>query len=73
MLEVIDLRASYTTKFTNYSSDRKYLCNFIDIWCTPASRPFLSLLNNTNTLDAAFLNIASTAKANWADWTSKSQ
>ena len=73
MLEVIDLRNSYTSKFTNYSSDRKYLCNFIDIWCTPASRPFLSLLNNTNTLDAAFINIASTAKANWADWTNKSK
>ena len=73
MLEVIELRDSYTTKFTNYSSNRKYLCNFVDIWCTPASRPFLSLLNNTNTLDAAFVNIASTAKANWSDWTSKSQ
>ena len=73
MLEVIELRNSYTSKFTNYSSNRKYLCNFLDIWCTPASRPFLSLLNNTNTLDAAFLNIASTAKANWDEWTNKSK
>lgn len=71
--EVISLRDSYTSKFTNYSADRKYLCNFIDIWCTPASRPFLSLLNNTNTLDAAFLNIASTAKANWSEWENKSK
>lgn len=73
MLEVIDLRNSYVNKFTNYSSNRKYLCNYIDIWCTPASRPFLSLLNNTNTLDAAFANIATTAKANWDEWTNKSK
>lgn len=70
--ETITLRNSYTSKFTNYSSNRKYLCNYIDIWCTAGLRPYLSLLNGTNTLDKSFSTIATTAQANWQDWTTKS-
>lgn len=71
--ETIELRNSYTHKFTNYSSNRKYLCNYIDIWCTGGNRPYASLLNGTNTIDKAFSTIASTAKAQWNDWTDKSE
>ena len=71
--EVIALRSSYTTKFTSYSTNRKYLCNFIDIWCTSALRPYSGLLNGTTSIDAAFNNIATTSNANWGDWTSRSE
>lgn len=71
--DVITLRQSYTNKFTSYSSNRKYLCNYIDIWCTSALRPYLGLLNGTTSLDTSFSNIATTANANWADWTNRSQ
>jgi len=71
--ETIALRNSYTHKFTNFSSNRKYLCNYIDIWCTGGNRPFATLLNGTKTVDAAFKDIASTAKAQWQDWTNKSE
>ena len=73
ILETINLRNSYVNKFTNYSSNRKYLCNFLDVWCTGAQRPFLSLLNGSVTLDKAFTSIHTTAKANWADWTARSK
>ena len=69
---VLDLKGQYTTKFTNYSSNRKYLCNYIDIWATGSNRPFSSLLSGVSTLDSAFNNIASTVKANWAEWSKKS-
>lgn len=69
---VLDLKSQYTTRFTNYSSNRKYLCNYIDIWATGSNRPFSSLLSGVSTLDSAFNNIASTVKANWAEWTKKS-
>ena len=71
--EVISLRNSYTSKFTSYSSNRKYLCNYVDIWCTAALRPYLGLLNGTTPLDTAFSNIKTTANANWSDWTNRSQ
>lgn len=71
--EVIELRSTYTTKFTSYSANRKYLCNFIDVWCTSALRPYAGLLNGTTPLDAAFSNIATTANSNWGDWTSRSE
>lgn len=69
---IIDLRKQYTTKFTNFSSNRKYLCNLVDIWSTGGNRPFSSLLNGSKTIDVAFNDIASTAKANWANWTKTS-
>ena len=71
--DVITLRSTYTSKFTSYSPNRKYLCNYIDIWCTSALRPYLGLLNGTTSLDNSFSNIYTTAKANWNDWTSRSQ
>ena len=71
--ETIALRNSYTNKFTNYSSNRKYLCNFIDVWCTGGSRPYLGLLNGTSDLNKSFSTISSLAKANWGDWTNKSK
>ena len=71
--EVIELRNTYTNRFTSYSSNRKYLCNYIDIWCTSALRPYSGLLNGTTTLDKAFANIQSTSSANWSDWTNKSR
>ena len=71
--EVIALRNSYTTKFTNYSANRKYLCNFVDIWCTSALRPYLGLLNGTTDLNSAFNNISTTANSNWPDWTRQSE
>ena len=73
ILDVIRLRDSYTTKFTSYSANRKYLCNYIDIWCTSALRPYLGLLNGTTSLDNSFKNISTTAKANWSDWTNRSK
>lgn len=71
--ETLTLRKDYTEKFTNHSDNRKYLCNYLDIWCTSASRPFSNLLNGTVTVDAAFQNISRTASANWTDWTNKSR
>lgn len=71
--ETIELRNSYTHKFTNFSSNRKFLCNYIDIWCTGGNRPFTNLLNGTKSVDSAFNEIASTAKAQWQDWTNKSK
>ena len=71
--DTIAIRESYTAKFTSYSPNRKYLCNYIDIWCTSALRPYLGLLNGTTPVDTAFSNIYTTANANWADWTSRSQ
>ena len=71
---VIDLRSQYTSKFTNFSSNRKYLTNLIDIWSTSANRPFLSLLNGSlSTVDRAFQIIASTASSQWTEWTNKSK
>lgn len=71
--ETIALRESYTTKFTSYSENRKYLCNYIDIWSTSGNRPYLALLNGTRSLNESFATISTTAKANWADWTNKSK
>lgn len=68
----IDVRKSYTSTFTSFSNNRKYLCNYIDVWCTSALRPYSSLLNKSNTLDSAFNEIASTARQGWDLWTSKS-
>ena len=74
LLSEIELRNSYTSKFTNFSSDRKYLCNNIDIWGTSANRPFLSVLNGAQAnLDTSFVNIYSTVSARWQDWTDKSK
>lgn len=72
MNEYLNLREKYTYKFTNFSNDRKYLTNYIDIWGTSATRPFLSILNGTLNIDKAFNNIRDTVKASWNDWTSQS-
>ena len=72
MNEYLNLREKYTYKFTNFSNDRKYLTNYIDIWGTSATRPFLSILNGTLNIDKAFNNIHGTVKASWDDWTSQS-
>lgn len=69
----IDVRNSYTSKFTSFSNNRKYLCNLIDIWCTGALRPYSYLLNSSRTLDQTFEDIASTANSNWSLWTSQSK
>ncbi len=74
MNEMIDLRKGLTNKFTNFSSNRKYLVGAIDIWCTGGDRPFLSLLNGSfdaydQPIEEAFRRIAEKAKSKWADWT----
>ncbi|MBE6132146.1 MAG: extracellular solute-binding protein [Erysipelotrichaceae bacterium] len=66
--DVIALRNNYVNKFTNYSNSRIYLTNTLNIWSSSANRPYLSLLNQTVTVDGAFTTIANYAKANWADW-----
>ena len=71
--DMIALRSSYTSKFTSYSPSRKYLCNYIDIWCTSALRPYLGLLNGTTSLDTAFNTISLTSKNNWNTWTNRSK
>ena len=71
--DAIAIRNSYTSKFTSYSNNRKYLCNYIDIWCTAGNRPYLALLNGTRNLNDSFATITTTAKGNWADWTNKSK
>lgn len=72
MNEYLNLREKYTYKFTNFSNDRKYLTNYIDIWGTSATRPFLSILNGTLNIDKAFNNIRDTVNASWKDWTLQS-
>lgn len=72
--EMISLRKGLTNKFTNFSSNPKYLTNQIDIWCTGGDRPFLPLLKGTydyeaNPIDKVFQNIASKAYSNWGYWT----
>lgn len=69
----LEVRNSYTSTFTNFSDNRKYLCNYIDIWCTSSLRPYISLINGSRTIDQAFNDIASNAKANWEQWTKKSK
>ncbi|MCH5171594.1 MAG: extracellular solute-binding protein [Erysipelotrichales bacterium] len=76
MQEMIALRAGLNNKFTNFSSNRKYLTSQIDVWCTGGDRPFLSLLNGTydsssNPLNEVFQKIANKAKNNWDEWTRK--
>lgn len=72
--EMIELKNSYTNKYTSFSNNRKYLCNYIDIWCTSALRPFLGVLNGTLTsLDSAFNQIATAASSQWGYWTRLSE
>ncbi len=73
MNDLVALRNSYTTKFTNFSNDRKYLCGYVDIWFNGASRPYLNVLQGTTTVDAAFVNIASSASAQWSYITQQSK
>ena len=75
MQDMIALRANSNNKFTNFSSNRKYLIGAVDVWCTGGDRPFLSLLNGSfdsydNPIDEAFNRIASKAKSKWDEWTS---
>lgn len=70
----IEIRNSYENKYTNFSNNRKYLCNFIDIWCTGAQRPYIHLINGTSTsVDASFSSIAYLAQQNWELWTNQSK
>lgn len=74
MNEILQLKQTNTNKFTSFSNNRKYLCNYIDIWCTSALRPFLGVLNGTQTsIDNAFSSISSTATSQWGYWTKQSQ
>jgi len=73
MLNSIETRNSYTTKFTNWSNNRKYLCNYIDIWATNANRPYLNLINNVSDVAKSFTSIATVASSGWKDWTDKSK
>ena len=66
--DMIELRETYTNKFTSFSSSRIYLCNTINVWSSSANRPYLNLLNNSTTIDKSFQTIASYASASWADW-----
>ena len=70
----IEIRNSYEDKYTNFSNNRKYLCDIIDIWCTGAQRPFIHLINGTSTgVDASFSSIAYLAQQNWELWTNQSK
>lgn len=73
MQKEISLRNELVDKFTNFSSDRKYLINKIDIWGTNANRPFLSILNNSSNLDNAFNKIYTTVEASWDSWNREAQ
>lgn len=73
MNEMVSLRNSYTTKFTNFSSNRKYLCNYLDVWSTAANRPFLGVLNGSSDIDTSFNTIASTVRSQWQYWTDRSK
>lgn len=74
MKDMIDLRNAYTTKFTNFSSSRLYLCGYVDIWCSSDVRPFQTLLNGTVTsVDKAFDNISLKATGNWSTWVANSK
>ncbi len=74
MQEVIKLRDQYTDKFTNFSSNRKYLCNYLDIWCSSDCRPFEPILKKSiSSVDVAFSNILKKATSNWDRWTSQSK
>ena len=73
MQRAIALRSSYDTKFTNFSNDRKFLTNNVDIWSSAANRPFLSILNGQKKLDQAFTDISTYVAANWATWTNNSK
>ena len=68
----IEVRKYYTNTYTNFSNNRKYLCNYIDIWCTSALRPYSFLLNGSQSIDQVFQNIYSTAKQGWELWTNNS-
>ena len=72
MQRAIALRSSYDTKFTNFSNDRKFLTNNVDIWSSAANRPFLSILNGQKKLDQAFTDISTYVAANWTTWTNNS-
>lgn len=74
MQDVLKLRNQYTDKFTNFSSNRKYLCNYLDIWCSSDCRPFESILKKSiSSVDVAFSNILKKATSNWDRWTSQSK
>ena len=73
MQRAIALRSSYDTKFTNFSNDRKFLTNNVDIWSSAANRPFLSILNGQKKLDQAFTDISTYVAANWTTWTNNSK
>lgn len=74
MQDVIKLRNQYTDKFTNFSSNRKYLCNYLDIWCSSDCRPFEPILKKSiSSVDVAFSNILKKATSNWDRWTSQSK
>lgn len=70
---IIALRDQYTDKFTNFSSNRKYLCNYLDIWCSSDCRPFEPILKKSiSSVDIAFNNILRKAQSNWDRWTAQS-
>lgn len=74
MQDVIKLRNQYIDKFTNFSSNRKYLCNYLDIWCSSDCRPFEPILKKSiSSVDVAFSNILKKATSNWDRWTSQSK
>lgn len=69
----LEVRNSYESKFTNFSTNRKYLCNYLDIWATSATRPYQNMLSGAYDIDRAFQEILNIAKTNWSDWTTKSE
>ncbi len=74
MQGILDLREQYTEKFTNFSSNRKYLCNYLDIWCSSDCRPFEPILKKSiSSVDIAFDNILKKATSNWDKWTAQSR
>lgn len=71
--DMLTYRNTYTTKFTNASQNRLYLCGYADIWTSSANRPYAGLINGTTSLDASFTKIATYATSNWSDWVRNSQ
>lgn len=69
MSSALEIRDSYTSTFTNWSDNRKYLCNYIDVWGNSSKRPFASLLSDTKNIDEAFADILTLVKNSWSTWT----
>ena len=74
MKSLMEYRAGLSKTFTNYSSSRLFLNNFVDFWGASSGRPFLQLIKKTYTdVDDAFAKIYKAVTDSWGDWVSESR